>query len=276
MGAMTGGHRTSSIQRGTGTNAPTRAIRRSPVPPSRRRSLPERELPGRPGKARRPARPSAGARRGSRSHGAKRSAPTASRTPVAPPPVAPPVVVPVAPRAGRRRNKGESNRTRALSDLSRPISRDGLIAERRPTRIGAGVIAAVIVAAIIAALVVLPLRRWWTQRNELADRRGELSTLEEANAQLQVEVDSLKTPEGIEEAARRELGWQFPGEHQVSIVGGTGTPTALPNGFPYSMVRNLLDARVAVVTASTATTGTTVAIAAPDSTTAPTAATPGP
>src|SRR4029079_8203980 len=114
-------------------------------------------------------------------------------------------------------------RSRSLRDLSRQIDRDSRMAERRPIRIGYGVIAAAIACALIAALVVLPVRRWWNQRDELADRPRELDILQSGNGQLQQEGNALDTPEGVTDAARQDLNFGFSGEERTRAVGDAQT-----------------------------------------------------
>lgn len=113
----------------------------------------------------------------------------------------------------------------------------------RRSRFALGVLATVIVAAIAAALVVLPARAWMNQRAELADKRTELSTLERANDELAADIDRLSTPEGIEDAARVELGYQMAGETRVATIEIPAAPTDLPKGWPYSMVKQILAVR---------------------------------
>ena len=138
------------------------------------------------------------------------------------------------------------------------------MAERRPIRIGYGVIAAAIACALVAALVVLPVRRWWSQRDELAARERELEILQGANGRLQQDVTALNTPEGVESAARDDLNFGFPGEQRTIAVGDVQAPYALPAGYPYTVVTNILNARtnIAAQRAADAST-TTIAATAP-------------
>ena len=188
---MTGGHRTSSIQRPAAPAARRRALRRRGRKASAR-ALPERALPGRPGVVQRApervgARPAAGARThhatsSTRSMRSPRPQPRQPRDGVAatlaagtPSAGATRRLRPVvSPTGALDRTAGGTKRPSPLHDLSRPIARDSRMSERRPVRIGYGLIAGAIVAALIAALVVLPIRRWWNQRDELADRQNEL------------------------------------------------------------------------------------------------------
>ncbi len=194
-----------------------------------------------------------------------RTATTANDRSSATPSTRPLRAVPAEPPA-----TGSKPRPSALRDLSRPIARDSRMAERRPIRIGYGVIAAAIACAIVAALVVLPVRRWWNQRDELAARERELEILQHANGQLQQDVNALNTPDGIESAARDDLNYGFPGEERISGVGDPPTPYALPTGYPYSLVTSILVSR-ANIAAQTAADATTTAAPAPaDSATADT------
>jgi cell division protein FtsB len=150
----------------------------------------------------------------------------------------------------------------ALRDVTRPIARDSRMAERRPVRIGYGLIAAAIGLALVAALVVLPIRRWWNQREDLADRRSELDILRDANAQLGNDVAALNTPDGIEAEARTALNFGYPGEERTRSVGDPQAPMVLPAGYPYSLVTNILAARTNLAAASPNPLDTTVAGAA--------------
>jgi cell division protein FtsB len=150
-------------------------------------------------------------------------------------------------------------RPSALRDVTRPIARDSRMSERRPVRIGYGLIAAAIGLALVAALVVLPVRRWWNQRADLADRKSELDILRQANAKLGDKVAALNTPEGIEAEARTALNYGYPGEERTRSVGDPQAPIALPAGFPYSLVNAILGARVNLAAAPAGPTGSVAA-----------------
>lgn len=117
------------------------------------------------------------------------------------------------------------------------------IARHGRSRFALGLLATVIVAAIAAAVVVLPARAWMNQRAELDAKRTELATLESANDELTGDIDRLQTPEGIEDAARVELGYQKEGETRVATLDTPPAPTDLPRGWPYSMVKQILRVR---------------------------------
>jgi cell division protein FtsB len=185
-------------------------------------------------------------------------------------------------RASAARDGAAPPRPSALRDVTRPIARDSRMAERRPARIGYGLIAAAIGLALVAALVVLPVRRWWNQREDLADRRSELEILSNANNQLGNDVAALNTPEGIEAAARKDLNYGYPGEDRTRSVGDPQAPVLLPAGFPYDVVTNILAARTnlaatspnPVDTAAPAGGATVPAAGAPADSTVPAATEP--
>lgn len=104
-------------------------------------------------------------------------------------------------------------------------------------------LATAVVTAIVAALVVLPVQSWLDQRGELEVKQAELTTLERANEALGDDIERLQTPEGIEDAARVELGFQMAGETRVATNEAPEAPVDLPDGWPYSTVEQILAVR---------------------------------
>ncbi len=153
----------------------------------------------------------------------------------------------------RRDNADVSSGTRTTSipRPSKPTRRSGGAADagarsfiqRRPSRVVMGTIALAIVFALAAALLLLPLRDWLRQRDDLAERSAELVTLEQATARLAEDVARLQTPEGIEDAAREELGYVEQGEQRLAVVEVPSGSTDLPEGWPYSLVEQIIAAR---------------------------------
>ena len=149
------------------------------------------------------------------------------------------------PRSASRIKRAAPSKSPRRSDFTRPIPIEARIAQRPRSRLVLGTFGFLIVAAIAAALFVLPVKAWLTQRDELAERKAELAALELANTTLQRDVDRLNTTEGIEDAARDELGYVIPGEERVGIVDAAPLPTALPDGWPYDLVNRILAVRAA-------------------------------
>jgi hypothetical protein len=103
----------------------------------------------------------------------------------------------------------------------------------------------VIAAALIASLYVLPVKSWMQQRDDLQQKRNELTVLNNANAQLAADVNRLQTPDGIKEAARQELGYIGVGEERISVLSTPNAPLALPAGWPYDTISQIIAVRAA-------------------------------
>jgi cell division protein FtsB len=101
----------------------------------------------------------------------------------------------------------------------------------------------VIVGSLANSFLVLPVQSWFGQRAEIGDRQEELDALKEATDRLQTEVDRLNTPEGVQQAAREELGFVMTGEDRRVVVGNVDAPLDLPSGWPYDMVEQIVHAR---------------------------------
>ena len=109
-----------------------------------------------------------------------------------------------------------------------------------------------VIGALGAALFVLPVQAWLRQQDDLDAKQAELAVLEDANSDLQQENARLQTPEGAKEAARDELGVVEPGEGRVSVLPGGAAPLALPSGWPYDTVTQIIQARAAIIATATA------------------------
>ena len=152
-----------------------------------------------------------------------------------------------------------------FGDLTRPIARDKQLVKAPGYRLLIGVVAVVIVGALMAALFVLPVKSWFRQRDDLAERQRELAVLSAANAQLAIEVNYLQTPDGIKEAARAEIGFGELGEKRVTVMPAPEAPITLPVGWPFDGVTQIVAVRSQEALAAAATTvvATTVAEAPP-------------
>ncbi len=140
---------------------------------------------------------------------------------------------------------------------------------RRRNRSVLGLGAIVIAGAVLTAVLILPVRAWINQRNELANSTRELAALNAANDKLSAQNDRLRTAEGIKDAARQDLGLIEDGETVIAMLPAP-VSELMPAGWPYSMVGQILTARRASVIAPTAST-----TVADDATEVPTTATAG-
>ncbi len=134
-------------------------------------------------------------------------------------------------KAGARASS--SSRTRATSSKSAPKkasttakAKPKKAAARRPSILSAGswwlVPAGVVAALLVFAWLYYPVVRvQYRETRERARLETELASLEARNDRLQEQVDKLKTPEGVEDYARSQLGLVKAGENAVVVVDGT-------------------------------------------------------
>ncbi|MCU1366092.1 MAG: hypothetical protein JWL72_1747 [Ilumatobacteraceae bacterium] len=143
-----------------------------------------------------------------------------------------------------------------LDDFTTPIPRDKQIMRRGRGRLIVGAIGTLIALAIGAALFVLPVKSWMRQRDDLNVRTAELQTLDQANTQLQTEVDRLQTDEGVREAARTEIDYVPDGAQRTTALPTPAASTALPAGWPYNLVSAIIAIRQADLLAAASSTST--------------------
>ena len=132
----------------------------------------------------------------------------------------------------------------AVSDLTRPTPRSERIVPKFLGRVALLLGFLVVVFSFGNSFLVLPLTSWFGQRTEIDSRQTELDTIKKATDELQTEVDRLKTPEGVQDAAREELGFVVAGEARQQIVGEATAPIDLPTGWPYDLVTQIISVKV--------------------------------
>lgn len=104
---------------------------------------------------------------------------------------------------------------------------------RKPTmsgRLFIGLTAAV--CLVIAAVLLIPVAgEFYVTKRANDQLAAEYQALADRNAKIQDQIDSLETPEGIEDRAREEFGWVKEGESAVNITGleTSDSSTVLPN-----------------------------------------------
>ena len=169
-------------------------------------------------------------RSGSKGSGSKGKAPKGSGT--------------KGPGKGSRGDE-RASRTR---DLTKPIPREKQLVTGNAKRIALAIGAVTVFGALAAATFWLPYGTLTRQDDDIARKEQELAALEQANAGLANEVDRLKTPEGIEEAAREEIGYVRRGELQLTVLPLPEAPTALPGGWPFDAAAQIVALRAAATT----------------------------
>ncbi len=171
----------------------------------------------------------------------------------------------------RPRIPGEPSRAQprpTTGPLIRPEPGDQtkLVLRRRNRRM-LGVGGALIAISLAAAVLVLPVRAWLDQRHELAERKRQLVALEQANADIDAQNQQLGSAEGVEAAARDELGYVRAGETITPVLPLPAAPPQFPDGWPYTAVVGIVSVRTKAAAAAAA--AAQPATTAPAVTTAP-------
>lgn len=148
------------------------------------------------------------------------------------------------PRAPRKKSSKRSRLSKAIADRTRPTPRAERLLPRLLGRTLMLIGAVVVVISFGNSFLVLPTTSWLGQREEVDARTTELETIKRATDELQTEVDRLNTREGIEDAAREELGYVMAGEQRRQIVGDSRAPIELPTGWPYDLVTQIVSIRM--------------------------------
>ena len=104
-------------------------------------------------------------------------------------------------------------------------------------------IALLAVVGITITFLVVPVRTWLSQRDLLDSRTSQYSAYEEVNDALQDEIDALKTPEGVRQAIRSQLGYLLPDERRVPLLELPNAPVTLPGRWPYTLVAGIVELR---------------------------------
>ena len=141
-----------------------------------------------------------------------------------------------------------------FADFTRPIAQGRRLVRTRRGRVLLGFLAFSVIAALLGALFVLPVKAWLQQEDDLTSKQAELAVLEGARSKLEAEVEHLRTEDGAMEAARDELGVVAPGEIRISMLDLPNAPAALPTGWPYDAVIQIVATRAALAAGPPTTT----------------------
>ena len=110
-----------------------------------------------------------------------------------------------------------------------------------------GGLALVVAGAFATALLILPIKAWMNQRHALKSSRATLEALDRSNADLQADVDRLKTRAGITQAAREELGVVAKREKAFRVLSLPKLDAVFPEDWLYPALKTLMIERVATV-----------------------------
>ncbi|MBQ9690815.1 MAG: hypothetical protein IJV62_01720 [Eggerthellaceae bacterium] len=96
------------------------------------------------------------------------------------------------------------------------------VTAHKPSRFVVGLIAVSMV--VIIAMLYMPARQFYTQYRDNYRRVEVIAEYEKNNKEMQEKIASVSTKEGIEEIARRELGWVDAHEQLVIVEGREEEP----------------------------------------------------
>lgn len=100
-----------------------------------------------------------------------------------------------------------------------------------------------IVVAFAFVLFVRPVQTYFEQERLMDERTAQHEQILTVNGQLRAEVERLKTPDGIKEAAREQVGYINEGEQRLTVNTPEVVPTDLPAGWPYDIATEILATR---------------------------------
>ena len=80
------------------------------------------------------------------------------------------------------------------------------------------VVAVVLVLGLLGAMAIEPTRQLIDQRVRISAMAGELSEVQEGNAQLQAQIARLNNDDYIEQRAREQIGLVRPGETTYVVM----------------------------------------------------------
>ena len=123
----------------------------------------------------------------------------------------------------------------------------------RGFRIASLPLGVVLMIAFAVTMFVFPVRTWLHQREVLADKKSEYAAYEDIVEQLQDQVLYLRTPEGLRDAIRTQLGYLQPNERRLPMMDIPALSATLPERWPYTLVSGALVVRTIEVAERRAT-----------------------
>ena len=117
------------------------------------------------------------------------------------------------------------------------------LVRHRGFRIASMPLGVVLVIALAVTMFVFPVRTWLHQREVLAQRESEYSAYADMVEQLQDQILYLKTPEGLRDAIRTQLGYLQPNERRLPMMDIPALSATLPERWPYTLVSGALIVR---------------------------------
>lgn len=98
-----------------------------------------------------------------------------------------------------------------------------------------------VVVLFVLAYSVFPTRTWLDQRQDINERRAELSQFQSDNATLQAQVTMLGSEAEIERLAREDHGLVRRGEEAYAVLPAAPPPVLLPQAWPFTELARTLE-----------------------------------
>lgn len=169
-----------------------------------------------------------------------------------------------ASRGGAARRGSASARTSSAKRGSKSPARTGAKVRRTPAAgrvrlqpAGPWMPVAAIVLVVVLGWSLYPaLKLQYQTSRRAAGLEQQYESLRKRNAALSAEVAALKTPEGVEKAAREKLGYAKSGENVYVVIpdGSKGasdvTTASMAGGSGTSLIQSILDVIFGVSTPS--------------------------
>ena len=87
----------------------------------------------------------------------------------------------------------------------------------------ARIIAVVVIVAALALMIYPAARELFISQRDLERANIELTEVNDRNQQIQDDINTIKTDEGVESYVREQFGWIKEGEHAVTVTGVPST-----------------------------------------------------
>ncbi|MDO5042354.1 MAG: septum formation initiator family protein [Slackia sp.] len=130
----------------------------------------------------------------------------------------------------------ESGRASDSTGMRRPVARGEKT--RRASAPPMAVLAGVVACAAFALLLLFPpARQFYVESREQARLQAEYDALSARNEAIESQLEYLKTDEGIEDAAHKELGWVYDGQ-TAGVVQGLDEESASSHDAVISQIKS--------------------------------------
>jgi cell division protein FtsB len=100
------------------------------------------------------------------------------------------------------------------------------LAEPRRTRFTGRMMVLLLVLSVLTISYASSLKAYFQQRNQIDDRRSQISTSQAGIDRLQSEKDQWNDPAYVKQQAHARFGYLMPGQTSYVVIGDNGKPLA--------------------------------------------------